>query len=54
MKPYVPPTNKGRNKAEHDIHHETSDGGLSNRKAVAKSQRKAARQYSKKMLIKGE
>lgn len=50
MKPYTPPTNSGRIKAEHEIHHETSDGGLSNRKHVAKSQRKAARQYGKKMI----
>jgi hypothetical protein len=51
MHPYVPPTNIGRSKAEHDIHHKTADGGA--RKKVAKSQRKAARQHSKK-VIKGE
>ncbi len=48
MHPYVPPTNNGRIKAEHDIHHKTADGGA--RKKVAKQQRKAARQYAKKCV----
>ncbi len=49
MHPYVPPTNLGRSKAVDDIHHKTADGGA--RKKVAKQQRKAARQYGKKMIV---
>jgi hypothetical protein len=47
MKPYVENSNSGRGKARDEIHHKTSDGGLSNRAAVARSQRKAARRQGK-------
>lgn len=48
MKPYAAATNAGRTKAGDDIHHKTHDGGLTNRKATAKAQRKAARQQGRK------
>ena len=49
MKPYVDETNSGRVKARDDIHHKTQDGGLLNRDATAKAQRKAARRQGKKL-----
>lgn len=48
MKPYTADTNAGRIKARDDIHHKTADGGLANRAATAKVQRKAARRSGKK------
>ncbi len=49
MKPYTATTNSGRIKAGHDIHHKTADAGVAHRAAVAKAQRKAARQQGKKL-----
>lgn len=50
MKPMVKQNNKGRTLARDDIHHATYDGGEGNRKAKAKSQRKAARQSAKTQI----
>ena len=47
MKPYSANTSTGRTKACDDIHHNTADGGRSNRFATAKAQRHAARQQAK-------
>lgn len=52
MQPYVAQTNSGRIKARDDIHHHTSDGGLNNRRATAKAQRKAARRDGAKQCQK--
>lgn len=46
MKPYTPPTDRGRTKAVDDIHHRTADSGR-NRAPAAKAQRHAARQHGK-------
>lgn len=50
LKPYTAETNIGRIKGQDDIHHRTQDGGLANREAVAKAQKKAARQFAKKQI----
>lgn len=47
MKVYTEQSKKGWILARDEIHHSTYDGGLSNRKAVAKAQRKAARRQGK-------
>jgi hypothetical protein len=52
MKPYTARTNAGRKKSRDDIHHKTADSGLTNRKATAKAQRKAARR--EKLEVKNE
>lgn len=51
MKPYTENTNKGRLVSRDEIHHKTQDGGELNRKATAKTQRKAARRQGKKLII---
>lgn len=52
MKVYSVESNKGRILSEDDIHHKSQDGGLANRKAVAKAQRKAVRQAVLQMIEK--
>lgn len=51
MKPYSPPTPKGRTVALDDVHRESADQPLKARMASAKALKKRARQYAKKSAI---
>lgn len=47
MKPYSPPTDKGRTVAVDDVYHKTADQPRREAKASAKALRKQARQHIK-------